>query len=371
MPASSNKVKTKILFFIDSLGRGGAETLLLTICKGLIKTNINFEIKVLLFRGEHDLRNDFLELNIPVVTLDLAQYPFLYRFWVVYKEIKRFKPDILHSHLLFSDRYGPISAFFAGVKYRFSTVHNMELQRSFQDKITRILTSFFAKKIITVSESVRLFCIKEKMYPAAKMKTIYNGTNFNPDNFEPKYHKHLHTPIQLVTVGRLTEQKAQHIIIDAVTILKTICDLKFELHIYGIGVLQQFLEEKIKLSNANTIYLHGLIDNSQIPSVLQSSDIYVSASLWEGLPISTLEAMCIGLPLILSNITPHCELIDNTNSKYKFLFECNNSEELAQKIVLAATNPELYNNASKLCHTQSFQFTEEIMLEKYVKLYSI
>jgi glycosyltransferase involved in cell wall biosynthesis len=362
----------KVLFFIDSLQRGGAETLLLTICQGIRErfTEEEMRLSVLLYRGVHDLTEEFNRLHIPVVALDLAHYPFLLRFYHAYKAIKKIGPDIIHSHLLYSDSYSLVAAFFAGVKIRYSTTHNMEPMRLFKKTVTRLLTSLFATQIITVSDSVKSFFAQKKIYAVKKMKTIYNGTNFNPEQYAPKKHMMMHTPVKLITVGRIVEQKAHAKMIDVLQVLKKISSVPFELHFYGTGELEATLKAKIQKYCLTNVFLHGLIDNRLIPEVLQACDMFIAFSLWEGFNISVVEAMCVGLPVVLSDIPPHRELVASACSTYEFLVACNDENALAEKIVLLTSSAETYDAAAMFCHEQSKNFTQEKMVAQYCALYA-
>jgi glycosyltransferase involved in cell wall biosynthesis len=72
-----------------------------------------------------------------------------------------------------------------------------------------------------------------------------------------------------------------------------------ELHIYGVGELQEDLQNKINETGANII-LKGEVNN--INEILPQYDLYVMSSTYEGFSLSVLEAMAMGMPLLLSDI---------------------------------------------------------------------
>ena len=104
-----------------------------------------------------------------------------------------------------------------------------------------------------------------------------------------------------------------------------------------------------------------------INEYLQASDLFISASLAEGLPNSVLEAMACGLPVILSDIEPHKELIPSGLS-YNVFFNPDNPAQLAELIhqfPLADQN-KVSDRIKRYCQAN---FSAETMSEKYQKLY--
>jgi len=165
--------KKKILFIISNVNMGGAEVLLLNLCKGIKKSNIQLEIRILTYFEGNALKYDFEQIGIPVDSINIPKRSsialILKKLWLSFLYIKKFNPDIVHTQLLDTDRYGLIAAFFAGVKHRFSTVHNIELDETTGYKITRKITSIFATKIIFVAEcAMNHYCTKG-IYPLEKM----------------------------------------------------------------------------------------------------------------------------------------------------------------------------------------------------------
>jgi glycosyltransferase involved in cell wall biosynthesis len=76
--------------------------------------------------------------------------------------------------------------------------------------------------------------------------------------------------------------------------------------------------------------VHYLGQRSDIPDVLNSLDLFVLSSRWEGSPISVMEAMMKGVPTVLSDIGPLKEV--SGDGKYSVLFEAGNAEELAARL---------------------------------------
>ena len=100
----------------------------------------------------------------------------------------------------------------------------------------------------------------------------------------------------VVTLGRLTPQKAHHHVI---TIAAQLRDRHPQLRyaIVGEGGRMEELAELIRTNKVeDRVRLMGL--RSDAPDLLGSADLYLSCSDWEGLPLSTIEAMAAGLPVV-------------------------------------------------------------------------
>jgi glycosyltransferase involved in cell wall biosynthesis len=107
------------------------------------------------------------------------------------------------------------------------------------------------------------------------------------------------TPL-LISVGRLHPQKA---IPDLLCALARLRDegIDFALRLAGAGPSGALVQEEIaRLRLADRVTLLGV--RRDIPRLLGASDLYVSSSLWEGLPVATLEAMAAGLPVVATAV---------------------------------------------------------------------
>ena len=124
----------------------------------------------------------------------------------------------------------------------------------------------------------------------------------------------------------------------------------FKFYIIGKGPLLKEIENLILKKNINNVFLLG--EQKNIFNYLYSSDIYLSTSLYEGLPISILEAMSIGLPIVASNVIGNCDTIEN--GKSGFLYQLNDTNTLEcwkryQKNVQNNSNTLFFPYMFELC----------------------
>ena len=152
-------------------------------------------------------------------------------------------------------------------------------------------------------------------------------------------------------------------------IIKNFLDLynnnkKIVLLLLGDGVEATSLKKKYLLFD--NIKFVGEVIN--VDEYLKASDVYVSASKTEGMPNSVLEAMACGLPVLLSNIPQHNEILECGN-RCGYLFSINDGRELKQKmqqLVCCSDLPTLSKNARLVVEEQ---FDSKKMSLKYQEIY--
>lgn len=353
----------KILEIIPALGYGGAEILLLNICAGLKRKAPSLDITVLVLSELNDLTPKFEENGITVKHLSLSKLSFIQKILTVKKQIKAINPDLIHSHLLLADRYGLLGGFLAGVKKRFTTAHNMESQRSFQDKLTRFITSLFAKKIVAVSKSAKQFYIDEHVYPGKKLHVIYNAPGFINENPTPKSAPT--ETIKIISVGKLSPQKGHIYLIKAIKLLK---DLPVEVKIFGAEFddYRHTLRKALDETGLKNISIMG--PTSNVKEELNKADLFIAPSLWEGMPLAQMEALMMGVPLIASDIDPHKELLAMVCDDYPLITKTKDPESIAEAIRRVINSKNLYEELSKKSIEASNLFSQEALVNNYYKL---
>lgn len=108
------------------------------------------------------------------------------------------------------------------------------------------------------------------------------------------------SPIRLITVGYLIERKGVHHLVEALARLRAE-GLDVELNVVGWGPLQETLERRATtLGIAAQVRFHGDRSPREVRDLLRQSHAYVSASLTESLGVAVIEAMSVGLPLVVT-----------------------------------------------------------------------
>ncbi len=170
-----------------------------------------------------------------------------------------------------------------------------------------------------------------------KPQVIYNGINFPslPEKIVSGSGKE--NSIVVGSVGRLSEQKGYIYLIRAIPkVLSEFPNVKFQ--ILGDGPLSaSLLKEAESLNISDQLILEG-----QVPDVyryLVNYDLFVSCSLWEGLPTALLEAIWAEVPVVASNISGNNEIIQAGQNGW--LVRSADSDALANEILTALKMPDL------------------------------
>lgn len=188
-----------------------------------------------------------------------------------------------------------------------------------------------SKKIITNSQG--LAKMARQSAPHREIFVYPNGVD--SEKFRPGVLRGgSRNPKKLLFVGRFEEsQKNITLLISAMRELEGV-----ELCLVGDGKEKEYLlkiAEKFEVNKQ--IYFMGWLKEKELIQLYQEADIFVSASNWEGMPNTALEAMACGLPLVLSNIAGHEELVRKELNG--FLFEARNEAEYIKKIKFLIENP--------------------------------
>ncbi len=166
-------------------------------------------------------------------------------------------------------------------------------------------------------------------------------------------------------VARFVPQKDYKTLISAIPYVGE----KAKFHLVGGG---EGLEQAKKLvadtGVEHRVRFHGEIDN--VPDILSSSQFFVLASNWEGLPISVLEAMRCGLPVIASDVGGVGEAVVHGETGY--LVRVADQRELASRIDELAANPGLrrvMGSAGRERYVRLFRANQ--MIEKTMAVYDL
>lgn len=179
-------------------------------------------------------------------------------------------------------------------------------------------------------------------YPeiADKICVIYNG--FPIDDFTQRSSRPLYTKnnneLVIGNAGRLTKQKGQIHLLQIAKLLKE-NDIKVKLLIAGIGELESSLKgQAIEMGVDDVVHFIGFVDDMK--GFMQSIDIFVFPSFWEGFGYVLTEAMACKKPIIGFDITSNPELVEDGKNGY--LVPVHDVNMFAEKIM------ELHSNKTKL-----------------------
>lgn len=220
--------------------------------------------------------------------------------------IRRVRPDVVHTSSSKAGVLGRIAAWLAGVPIRIFTVHGWAFAASgdgtahlyrWADRLVSPLTT----ATICVSELERASGLAARTCRAERTIVIPNAVDVRG---APQTRPVRPRPL-LVAVGRLRPPKDFETLLRALALLPTDA---FDAAIVGEGPQRRELEGLLaRLGLEGRVRLEG--ERRDVPAVLAGADVFVLSSRSEGLPVSVLEAMAAGLPVVASAVGGVAELV--------------------------------------------------------------
>ena len=202
-----------------------------------------------------------------------------------------------------------------------------------------------------------------KFLPSVAIDVIPNGVDL--DRFGPAETNERSDILKLVTVGRLSVTKRVGMLIDAVeTLHRDGCKVHFT--IVGGGQMQQQLK-KIVLgrSLSDIIEITGRISAENMPQLYRQNDIFVSASMQEGMSNAMLEAMASGLPII----TTRCEGVEELIADNGLVVEQANAEQIANAVRKLADDRQAHKQMSIAARKRAEKFSWNKAALSYIEQY--
>lgn len=259
-------------------------------------------------------REPWLFLLIPLFLLSQA--------WSIYRLSKKNSIDLINIHWPFP--YALLPLFFKralGVPI-VGTFHGGDIgvlgKQGWATSLVRFLFRRFDGVTVVSTEIKRRL---EALLPSLHITVIPMGIDtkfFSPS--VAKREMKQGEELSILFVGRLSEKKGVHILIDALQKLEAEAFL-FHCTIAGSGILLETLKEEVKAKKlTHRVTFPGFIQKRELPALLHRHDVFVGPSIIasdgdrEGLPVAFMEAMAAGIPVIATN-TPGIEdlIVDGEN----------------------------------------------------------
>ncbi|MBA6222890.1 glycosyltransferase family 4 protein [Colwellia sp. MB02u-18] len=274
------------------------------------------------------------------------------------KEVLLFAPDLIHLHSskagiigrLVSHQLNSPSIFTA---HGWSFTEGVSSLRRITYKLIERFIANYSDKIITVSEFDRKLALSNSICKSSLISTVRNGVKDRKSIIEKK----AGDKVRLIMVARFDQQKNQLMLIE---VLNKIKELPFEMVFVGDGPLLSKVKEKSARMGLNE-KITFLGARNDVDYLLSKADVFILISNWEGLPLTILEGMSHGLPIIASNVGGVSETIDD--DKEGFLIPRNGSDELLvalANIIKNADMRERFGRAARDRYENEFQVQQMI-----------
>lgn len=345
--------KKKILYVVRTLRRGGPVNVVFSIIKKLDKTKFTPIILTLKQESEESRINDFTDLGIEVMTSRNILTGAINFFKIIHKN----KFTVIHSHGLFPDLINSMLG--CGI-FSMTTIHNYPyddyplLYGKFMGRMMAIVHVFIQRRLFCVACSNSIKNAYKKNLNIDSI-VIVNGVDYEHNLVLSSQND---VQKRLIYLGKLENRKNLDFLISSFIAARL---NNCVLDIVGDGILEDSLRKKY--GKYPEINFHGYTDNPQ--QFVKNSFLMISASTSEGLPMSLLESLSFGVPLFVSNIPSHLEIINS--GKFGTAFENNNeinfTENLRNIIKTDFNRSSVYNDSKVI-------FSNELMASKYETIYS-
>lgn len=291
-----------VVHVIDQLPPDGAERLLADVLRHRSR-NYRFSV-VCLIRGgqlEQEIRN----MGVPVVVLGRSGKYSLGLLWRLTRWLRRERADIVHTHLFTADAYGRVAAQFAGARGVYTTVHSTNIWKGRLHRTVDWLLARVSTRVIAVSGIVAQVLRNHGRIPASRVVVIENGIDLlrfsgaTGEGVRAEFDVPDAVPL-IGLVGRLHPAKGHADLLCALAQLNTE-GIKMRSLLVGSGELHDEIAADVERRGLrNQVTLTG--QRADIPRLLAALDVLVMPSRWEGLPITLLEAMAMGKPVVATKV---------------------------------------------------------------------
>ena len=300
--------KFNILQVMPEFGLAGAERMCETLCYELQNSGYYNVFVVSLFDFHSPITERMESKGIKVFYVGKRAG---FDIKIIYKLAKLMRVlhiDILHTHR-YVMQYAIPAAILSGVKVRVHTIHNIAEKEvdSLRQKMACFFYRFCNVIPVSISPQVQKSVMMRYELNANQSPIVYNGSDLSRCLIKGDYKAH--KPFRFVHIGRFNPQKNHRVIIDATSLLKAE-GYKVSITLIGGAGNEEELREEVKQKGLKDDLVFEGLQNNVYP-FLHKSDCFILPSLYEGMPVTLIEAMGCGMPIIASEVGGVPDMIKN------------------------------------------------------------
>ena len=359
----SNGEKMKIIQIMPEFGLGGAEIMCENLVYGLKKLGHSV-IVVSLFRYHSPITDRMEKAGIDIryldkkPGLDLAMIPKLARLF------RKEQPDAVHTHRHVL-QYAMPAAVLARVKRRVHTLHSIATKENGRlgRKFSYICFHFAGVIPVALSQMVRETVVEEYHLPENRIPVIFNGIDLS--RCRKKEDWKTGDVFRILHIGRFAEAKNHECLVEAFCRFHR----KYpdsELLLIGDGDLRPRIENLIKEKNLqDAVVLLGL--QSDVYGYLHDADLFALPSRYEGIPMTLIEAMGTGLPIVASAVGGIPDMLGPDSA----ILTVPEADAVCEAFARYYLDASLRRNHGRNALRDSARFSVENMAEKYIAQYKL
>ncbi len=280
--------------------------------------------------------------------------------------------QLIHTHGKGAGIYGRLSSLVTKIPC-IHTPHGIHVGSYglFKKALYRLyenISAYKLKHIFFVSKSEQEQAKIIKLWASIPNTVINNGVNSIKHEQSIRWRKQLRKKLNvsdktflIATLSRFDYPKNMY---EAYEITKQCPNLVFIW--IGDGEDKKILEEKSKNKGVHNIIFTGFTDTPS--KFLAASDVYLSTSRWEGMPLGVLEAMASGLPVIASDVAGNCDVVQEGVTGFRY--PLGDTRKASGYLNLLSKNTKLYNKLSnEALHIQKNEYSVQTMAQKIQTIY--
>lgn len=271
--------------------------------------------------------------------------------------------DVIHTHQ-YCAKYALPAAMLTGVKHRVHTIHNVAEKEN--AGIDRTLNKFFFKNChmvpVALSDLTRDSVAEEYRINRDDIPIVYNGIDLGKCIVKNDYS--VNGNFKILHIGRFSEQKNHIGLLKAFRIFHE-RHPDSELWLIGDGEKKAETEEYIKSNGLDrSVKLLGI--QSNVYGYLHDADIFALPSNYEGMPMTLIEAMGTGLPIVATAVGGVPDMLDCRSA----ILTATDESAIAAAFEKYYSDPDLRKTHGMNAKERSIIFSASKMCENYLKIYS-
>lgn len=354
--------RVKVIQIMPRFMLGGAEIMCENLTVELKKKGVEV-IAVSMFDYHSEITQRMEEAGIPVVYLGKKPGLDLNMIRRMVSLFKKEKPDAIHTHL-YVMQYAIPAAVIAGVRRRVHTFHSIASKETTPSgqKLNNLFYHYLHVVPVGLSKEVRRTIMERYHLKASRIPVVFNGIPLERCIVKSDYS--CKDRLEFLHIGRFVDVKNHRMLVEAFQMLLA---KGYQAHLTLVGTGELYDEvcqqaEALGLSDEITFY--GTTGN--VYPLLHEADAFVLPSVYEGMPMTLLEAMGTGLPIVASEVGGIPDMLEKNQEA---LLVPVTAKDLLQGMIRMydQTTREALGKAARrrVCR----DFSAERMAEHYIKLY--
>lgn len=361
----------KVAYFLGGLNRGGAETLILDICRQHEKVPYDF---MCVYRHEGNMSDEFKASGAPMIQISKTK-GYLRYLWNIRRTLLPEHMNIVHSQTPSNTLILALALLCTGIKI-ITTFHG----HSFADAPwwQRKIVYWASKKIICVSEYQKRYYEQKWGLPKEnKLTVVYNGIDFSKldikkSTVESVKSKVESARIRLAMIGSFNSGRSQMYVCQALKILKERGVQNFVFFFIGgkFKGEEWMYDECVQYCTDQQLLdiVHFEGARSDVPEILHQIDGFVYSTVTDTFGIAVVEAMAAGVPVIVNDWEVMMEITHQ--GEWATIFQTANVEQLVDEIEKLIKHPTEYKiKAMKHQADVKQRFSIQSHINELLKLY--